>query len=648
MTAQTPSLDELSKKLEMENDDSGFVTTAIDLSKKIHREGHDEAAEYRIAKLAVSRALASENTVLYAKALDNLGLLYRYHEWYAQAVPLHTKAFDLVEEMDINPVTKMIFANNAGLAARYDQQYDLSVNYYLKALKIAETTENLKNIAISSNGLGNTLSNIPGKEEEALQYFQNALKVEEKRNESLGIAMNLLSISKLYIDKRDFDESFRLLSRLKQVNEQRQDVFGMAVTNETYGDVYAMQNNYSEASRYYLMALKEYKVAKKPLNQAQVLNSLGEIMGKAGNPEKSIFYLERSAQLADSLKSKSLMMVNAFHISDLKENQGDYTSALQYYKLGKAYEDSIDLDNQKIKIIALNNQYEWDKKELEINNLQNEQFLSERKIENQRLFTTSLIIALGLGLLTFYIHYRNRRNKRIAKEKLMLKERQLLKAEYEKNLAQAEILVSRLQINPHFMFNCLTAIKLMIQKNENKKADKYLTTFSRFVRMVLELPKNETISVAEELELIKYYLILEEKRFDQNFNFQIETCPKIDLENIKIPPLLLQPFVENAIWHGLLPSQNSNKNLKISIEKNNNLTQISIDDNGVGRAYSQKTSENNPTKKKSLGMKITKERIQQFNQSFKNDCQILLHIIDRENSGGTKVVLTLENLVQPN
>src|SRR5699024_8339126 len=116
-----------------------------------------------------------------------------------------------------------------------------------------------------------------------------------------------------------------------------------------------------------------------------------------------------------------------------------------------------------------------------------------------------------------------------------------------------------------------------------KTAAHYLTTFSRFIRMVLEMPKSETIALSEELKLIRYYLTLEEKRFNGEVTFNINTCSCPKLSEIKIPPLLLQPFVENAIWHGLLPSNKPEKKLIIDVLKKNDGTEISIDDNGVGR-----------------------------------------------------------------
>src|SRR5690554_4959359 len=174
--------------------DSLRIFQYIDSSRTIHRNQHQEKEEYRLAHLAIDLSLAWNDTLLYARSLDNLGLLYRYHQWYEQAIPLHVKASELVDSLEIEPLYKMIFANNVGVAARYAQRYDLAVEYYLKALKTAVAHNNLKNIAISNNGLGNALGNIPGKESIALEHFIRALQIERQLKDSLGIAMDLLSI----------------------------------------------------------------------------------------------------------------------------------------------------------------------------------------------------------------------------------------------------------------------------------------------------------------------------------------------------------------------------------------------------------------------------------------------------------------------
>lgn len=631
--------------------DSAWVMKTIGFTRELHRKKHNAEREHQHAEDAVEVALQLNDTLLYAKALDNLGLLYRYHQWYAQAVNLHTRAFDLVEDKAVDSLNKMIFGNNAGVAARYDQQYDLSISYYLKALKIAQEVNDLKNIAISSNGLGNAISNIPGRSEEALGYFQRALEAETERGDSLGMAMDLLSISDYYIEKEEFQQAFEHLGRLMEINQKRNDVFGVAITNEYYGHAYFKQNrDINQANYYYDRARSLYLQMENALKGGQMLHSLGNVKKRMGQLDEALKLYQQSMVIADSLLSKSLIMENAYKISDIKKEQGDYRAALAYYQQAENYEDSIDMAEQEVRVAGLIHQYNLEKKESQIALLENEKLLAAERLETQkrearteRIFYLILLIVAGLTIFFIIAQYRNRRAKREAELKLSEQEKDLLQAEYERNLAQAETVISRMQMNPHFIFNCLNAINLLIHQKSFKKASDYLITFSRFIRMILEMPVNDTISLSTELALIQHYLILEEKRFNDGLDFKVELDDDLDCSDVMVPPLLLQPFVENAIWHGLLPSNKKEKRLVVSVSQQEEHIRVLIDDNGVGRRNTRSVKNTNEQQRKSLGMKITQERIHQFNERY--DAHIDLNILDKEQHGGTTIILDIKQTI---
>lgn len=625
--------------------DSLRIVRYIDSSRTIHRNQHREKEEYRLAHQAVDLSLAWNDTVLYTRALDNLGLLYRYHEWYEQAIPLHVKAFELVDSLEIKPLFKMIFANNAGVAARYAQRYDLAVEYYLKALKIAVKNNNLKNIAISSNGLGNALGNIPGKEDIALKYFLRALQIERQLNNSRGIAMDLLSISGYYIKDRNYPKARNYLDTLYAINKDNNNLFGLAITDEFYGHAYFEENRQlQKAKDYYVRSLRQFRALNNLTKEAALMASLGKLQHRLGNQNTALDLYTRSLKLADSIRNKALIAENAYRIYEIKKRQNKYSEALYYYQKANSYRDSISLSRQQVEIAALTNQYNLEKKESEIELLQKKNLLGAKQIVIQRdkLLVHRIyfiILIAGIFLIILFLLLQNK-NRRIKKE--------LLRAKYEKSIAQAEMLAARTQLNPHFLFNSLNAIQLLIQKSQPKKAEQYLIKLSRFTRMILELPKNQTISLNDELMLINYYVALEEKRFDNGFFFQLNTISEKEMEDIRIPPLLLQPFVENAIWHGLLPSNKESKELNIHITRENDDVRICIEDNGVGREKYKMAGPTNGQKiKTSMGMKITQERIRQFNKSY--NCEVDLSIVDiRDKNGigsGTHAILTLRDCV---
>lgn len=229
------------------------------------------------------------------------------------------------------------------------------------------------------------------------------------------------------------------------------------------------------------------------------------------------------------------------------------------------------------------------------------------------------------------------------REHLEEQERKRINAEHERNMLKSEIQIKQAQVNPHFIFNSLNAIKYLILQNENKKAIKYLVTFSRFIRGVLEQANTDIISLESEIAITNDYLELEKKRFDENFNVYITKDLPSDMNNYYTPPFLLQPFIENAIWHGLLPSTKREKNLSIQIKSKENRIIIVIEDNGVGRNHNIKKSHSKDTG--SLSIELTLNRLELFNLHQENQ-RISHEIIDLKDANeqpiGTKVVLYLE------
>ncbi|HET7360407.1 MAG TPA: tetratricopeptide repeat protein [Salinimicrobium sp.] len=640
--------------LDQESTDSLEIVNNINGVREIHyknrNEGkHSEEKEYALARKAVQDALSLNDTVLYARALDNLGLLYRYHQRYDEAIPLHIKAYKLIQDMSGNFLYKMIFANNAGVAGRYDQKYGLAVTYYMKALKIAERENDLKNIAISSNGIGNALGNIPGRQDEALTYFKRSLEAEKKRDNSLGIAMNYLSISDYYINKEEYATARDYLERLLEINQNRNDLYGLAITYEFYGKSYLKEGkNLGKAAAFFRNSLDRFEELKDEHKQAEILTSLGNIQLKRNKIDSAREYFQKSLALSKKVGYQGLIMENSFHLANIYEENQNPTQALKFLKLGERYEDSINLAEQNVEIAALIRKYNLEKKENHIQLLQKDKALQQTLLENQKQKLDKrnvYLILMGIGfsflIILFLLQYRHSKIKKKKDAEIQKQEKEKVKAIYERNLARSEILVTRLRVNPHFLFNSLNAIKYLIQSEQNRKAVKYLVVFSRYTRMVLETSQKHVVPLAEELQLARYYLILEENRFEEDFTYQLEGFEAPEIEDANIPPLLLQPFIENAIWHGLLPSKNEKKILLIKVVPQDNSIQIIIDDNGAGRK--NKNQKQSKKGHKSMGMEIVKERIELFNDSYEN--KLDYEIIDKKNDEGhpegTRVVFKL-------
>jgi hypothetical protein len=242
-----------------------------------------------------------------------------------------------------------------------------------------------------------------------------------------------------------------------------------------------------------------------------------------------------------------------------------------------------------------------------------------------------LAIVGGIILIALALVWRRNRRLRIATEKL----------EMNRRLHEMEIRTLKAQMNPHFIFNALNSIQVFILSAENEKAGAYLSKFSKLMRELLESNANESLSVREEVEILTKYLELESLRFGQSFSYEILVDETIDTGHTLIPHMMIQPFVENAIWHGLL-NKDDDRRLLISMEYNSAKTiRCMIDDNGVGRKATQ--GKEHTMKSKSLALSIVKQRLHLMSSLLKIDCSV--EIIDKlTESGqpaGTQVIVTL-------
>jgi len=216
-----------------------------------------------------------------------------------------------------------------------------------------------------------------------------------------------------------------------------------------------------------------------------------------------------------------------------------------------------------------------------------------------------------------------------------------LTAQYEKELAELKVSFLRSQMNPHFIFNSLNSIKLYIINNEKENAIYYLNKFSKFIRKVLDATREKVSSLAEEIQTIELYVNIENIRFDNQISFSVEIKDDLEPEGIKVPSLILQPFVENAIWHGLpLVKQ---KQLSIKIEKDNPVEiKIIVEDNGVGMERSKEINRQKFHRRRSVGLKITRERLQTFYRDYEGSYSLTYSDLYLEEANkGTRVTLKL-------
>jgi ligand-binding sensor domain-containing protein len=224
-----------------------------------------------------------------------------------------------------------------------------------------------------------------------------------------------------------------------------------------------------------------------------------------------------------------------------------------------------------------------------------------------------------------------------------IRKQEELKASYQRKFAEQEVKALRSQMNPHFLFNSLNSIRYYVLNNENENAADYITRFSRLLRLILQNSRSDQISLKDELHALRLYIEFEQMRFNRKFEYAIDTGENVNTESILIQPLTIQPFVENAIWHGLMPVEKEGR-LLVSIMKDSQYLIITVKDNGIGRERSAKTRRPNPTIIKSYGLDITQERMNLYQalRGKRSDFTIK-DLYDRSGEpAGTEVKIVIE------
>lgn len=251
--------------------------------------------------------------------------------------------------------------------------------------------------------------------------------------------------------------------------------------------------------------------------------------------------------------------------------------------------------------------------------------------EKRSIWIGSLIGGLFLTL-SVWIFKRRQESRKKAKQKKM-----------ETTLNELESKVLKSQMNPHFIFNSLNSIKSLIQDNSDEKAIHYLTEFSKFVKNVLSYADEQQISLDEEINISKHYLEMEKLRFEQSFKFDVKIEQGVDIDIICVPPLILQPFLENAIWHGLLHKEGQ-RTLKLEVKKRGDKTLCIIEDNGIGREEAKLVQSKQEKTRKSFGTQLILDRLHISQEMTKNKFDV--KIIDKKDNGkgtGTRVELIIDN-----
>ena len=497
---------------------------------------------------------------------------------------------------------------NVGVSYYHLNKLDKAIEAWYMCRDIKEELGDKKGTANVLNNIANIQIDL-GEMEKAEDNFNTVLAIQQEIEDSSGIARTYNTIG--YIHRVGGNDSLALsyYEKSLEIRTLIHYELGMAACYNNIGFIYKKNENYQRAIVEYKKAQKIYVENQDQLGQMAVLNNLANCYFELGQYGQANQFGIKGYEMAIETKKESEILYLSEVLYKINKATGNKGQALKYYEEFIALRDTI--DSKKNYKALINQEVEFEFKEKEkINELNREKeaALSELKHENdlalsdERSFRLTLIsISVSVGLLVVIILlFLIKRQLKLSKAQQIVIEKQQL---------ELEMVALRSQMNPHFLFNSLNSIKHYIIKNETELAAKYLTKFSRLVRLILENSNKDLISLTEELEALSIYLELEQLRFKDKFEFEINMDVNADF--IQVPPLVIQPFVENAIWHGIMHLDGIGK-VKIDLSEDDQAVKIKIWDNGVGRKRSGELKKD-ATHKKSMGMDITHKRLSALN-----------------------------------
>ncbi len=385
----------------------------------------------------------------------------------------------------------------------------------------------------------------------------------------------------------------------------------------------------------------------------RVLLDIAKTYFVINNNQAALKYAREGLNL--SLQTKSMQFIRdgyqIFYLVYDRLHQTD--SAYFYYQKYITIKDIVVSDQTKGKFAAYN--YEQ-----QINLMNNEKLISQQqlKIQQQQLAQGSLqkkiltwgivglILISGIIFRIILLRRKNEKHQReIAENQLQIQKIEAVrtKAELQQQATELEMQALRSQMNPHFIFNSLSAINMFILENNKLKASEYLSKFSRLIRLILQNSDEAFIPLERELEALQLYLDLESLRFENKFTYKIIAEEDLDTTGIKAPPLIMQPYVENAIWHGLMHKKEKG-NLEIELYVQEEILFCKITDDGIGRKRAAELKSKSTLTHKSMGMRITADRIamlQQQNQKKETFIAINDLVLPDGSAGGTEVLIKI-------
>ena len=570
-----------------------------------------------------------------ANGYNNIGLTWDDKGNQAKASESYKKALAIFESLaDYKNIAYTY--TNIGQSERQHGNYLRAIDMYLNALKIYEKKMGLTHTAeIGSiyNGLGIVYEKME-KYEESVTYFKKSLEIKIKTANMYGAAITRNNLADVYnlLNQLNLSKEYSLqaLHYFRSVNYSR----GIAPSLLNLGSIYNKMDSFVEALKCHQEALELTRTLGYKEGEAITLTGLAEIHLKQNNLEEALRLAKQSLKIANENNLPEPQQNASWLISRAYIKQGDFKNGYQYYENYITLRDSIFNKSKLDRLYSIEKEYEIARKQGEINLLEQQNKIKELSLIQERYTKYFLLIALILVLIAAVFAYLGFR----LKTKLIGKLRKGNEEIQRLNLA-LEIRVLRSQMDPHFVFNALNGLQHFLSSQPAENSINYLSKVSRLVRLTLQNASRDWVKLYEELEILKLYLQVEQYRFPDKFEFDFIVDPATEHE--KVPFLVIQPYVENAVLHGLLPRSGAGGKLIIRVKKEHDLMRIMIEDNGVGRGGNARIADPMFT---SMGSGLARERLTKLSLQLGMLMDAEIEDLKDEHGGpaGTHSILTFE------
>ncbi len=557
-------------------------------------------------------------------SLNNIGYVYHLNGETEKALECYLECIEIQKEIKDNKGLAASY-NNIGFVFRDWGQIEKAIEYYHRSLKLNEKAEDNIAVALCLTNIGG-LYKLKNELDKALEFQKRALEIQKELGNAKETSRSLNNIGELYGQKGFRAEALAYLGKALKIRMDIGDKIGEARTLHSIGSMYGDARQFEKAMSYLNKALSIRTADNNMKGVCETLLKIGVVSSQRGKHNQAESSIKKSLKVAQKLSYPELIKASAKALSDIYQKQNNGKEALVMYKLYIQMRDSINNTKTEKAMLRQQAKYEYEKQK-ELDDIEHDRLLAiekeetaEQELALQRKkngITTRNYLLVIVVILALAIWFYWSRVKTVNKYKL--------------NLIRQESLKS--QVRPHFIFNVMNSIQTLILKDDSEGATIYLSDFSSLMRKNLEAFSENWISFKDEMELTTLYLKLEKLRFKDKLNYTIEIDESIEMNQIQVPPMFIQPLVENAIIHGIMPSEFPGK-VELSIKRNaENQLELNIIDNGVGYEPSKDKDETH----KSVGLSLTRERLKLWNA--KNELKI--QNLKSEEKQGSEINITI-------